>query len=849
MWTPGRSKNGMFEFKHKNGLKLLLVPRSGLDVTTANITYHVGSRNEGLGMTGATHYLEHGMFKGSKKFNGKNGMWKLEELGAYMNATTYVDRTNYFEVIETKYLKSAIEREGDRMLQPLLTKELLDSEMSVVRNEYERGENNDFEWIHKRLMATAFMAHPYHHSTIGWKSDIENVSADALKAFHDIFYVPNNATYTFVGNFDPEHIKDMVNEHFSAIPKGNKIPDMYTEEPLQMGQRRVHETRESNAAMMGIGFKAPAGLHRDAIVLEVVAELLTSGPEAVVADLKKEGTVHDVIASWERMKDPFIFTVWATTNYPTKEAVERAEIAISNIIKNYPKPTEKRLTAVKTGIKFNWQSAMEGTRGMAAEINEAIARGDAFDVINRFTILDSITTDDVKRVADKYFDFDKSTVAIFHPGNAGVQNITNEKYTTPKYQVSPLKLKVPQSTTLNFYNASDVKDGYTFTQYGNTSKTHIILSTDIDTSFSVDNVITRTLLSQMMAKGVHLNDSEFGEKNVVNFLQNNGVQRQIVNSTSGVSFQLAIPNGGNVVEKTIRLMQAELQTPTLKKSDFTYLKSKLQGELNGKANDVDETSKTAFYASLFQKGDANYRYTSRELSSALRDLTHNDVLKEHALLMQKGKNRITILGPNQIIPNLKTQTIPYTFKRIRNNTSDSIKRIFISGKQSCTVNIGMEVNPSMDLIIATGALGSGFSGRLMKIVRDKHGLTYGIGAYIKKRNGTGILNISATFNPKLLDEGLNLTNKLVKQWFTGDLTQEEVDIQKQMLIGARKVQFDNTAAMANIVHIAQIRGEGVQSIDDFAQTVNKVTLQSAIHSIKSLRITDMRTVIAGTLLS
>ena len=120
-FTKGRSAEGIYEFTHCSGLKLLLVPQNGLEVTTANITYHVGSRNEGLGVRGATHYLEHGMFKGSKNFNKKqkNGMWKLEEFGAYMNATTYTDRTNYFAVIDSDKLNEVIMREADRMFQPL----------------------------------------------------------------------------------------------------------------------------------------------------------------------------------------------------------------------------------------------------------------------------------------------------------------------------------------------------------------------------------------------------------------------------------------------------------------------------------------------------------------------------------------------------------------------------------------------------------------------------------------------------------------------------------------------------------------------------------------------------------
>ena len=122
-FEPKRSANGMYEFTHTpTGLTLLLIPKSGLSVTTANITYHVGSRNEGLGVRGATHYLEHAMFKGSKNFNKKlsNGMWKLESMGAYMNATTYTDRTNYFSVIDSENLDEVIMREADRMFQPLL---------------------------------------------------------------------------------------------------------------------------------------------------------------------------------------------------------------------------------------------------------------------------------------------------------------------------------------------------------------------------------------------------------------------------------------------------------------------------------------------------------------------------------------------------------------------------------------------------------------------------------------------------------------------------------------------------------------------------------------------------------
>ena len=357
-WTAKRTANGMYEYEGSNGLKLLLVPKPGLSVTTANVTYHVGSRNEGLGLTGATHYLEHGQFKGSKKYNGDKGMWYLETLGGYLNATTYLDRTNFFEVIESKFLEECIKREADRMEAQLLTTEALKSEMTVVRNEYERGENSAYQLAHKRLFATAYLAHPYHHSTIGWKSDIENVTAKSLKEFHDKYYVPSNSTYTFVGNFDTEVIKAQVAKYFGGIARGKNIDKMYTVEPEQTGTRRVSVKRQSRSAILGLGFKGPHGLHRDAIVLSVLGHLLTSGPDTKVQKLKKKGIVHDVIASWERMKDPYLFTLWTTTNYPTEEALQAAESAMMGVIQNFVKPEKEAVNLAIKALDFQWKAAM-----------------------------------------------------------------------------------------------------------------------------------------------------------------------------------------------------------------------------------------------------------------------------------------------------------------------------------------------------------------------------------------------------------------------------------------------------------------------------------------------------------
>lgn len=842
--------NGMYEYEGSNGLKLLLVPQEGLPVTTCNITYHVGSINEGLGTHGATHFLEHGMFKGSVKFHGDKGMWKLEELGAYLNATTYNDRTNYFEVIESKYLEECVMREADRMTEPLLNSEDIKHESTVVRNEYERGENSSFQHLHKRMMATAYIAHPYHHSTIGYKSDIENVSAKKLKEFHDQFYIPNNATYTFVGSFDPQKIKDMVAKYFGNIPGDKKIPDMYTVEPEQLGERRVNVKRPSRSSILGLGFKACHGLHNDAITLIVLAHLLTNGSESPSSELKKNGVVHDVICSWERMKDPYLFVVWATTNYPTKEALDNAEKHLLDMLMNYEKPSEATVSVAKKAIEHKWRNEMEGTKNFAMAVNESLAIGDAFDVYNRFDVLEKITADDIVRVAKQYLDRNRMTVATFLPGNTNPKPYLRMNYKTPQYDVSPEVLEAPKTDSLHFGKVSSESNGITYTQYKNTANTHILVSMESPVSkYTAKEYVTRLVLAKMLSKGAYVNKASCPEAAISKFLQQNGIQRQFGNNTNGISLQLAIPNkDAKVVTKMVKLMKSEIETPLLDQVSFTYTKNRLIAELNGQSDDVNETASTQLYQNLFAPGDANYRYSPHELVEALEQLSSSDVKAEHSSLLKNALTKLTVLGPELIRTcSLKTSSKNLEFKQKLNHASPLMQRISLPGKTSCTVSMGLVTKPTMDLVVAASILGNGFSGRLMRYVRNELGLTYGIGAKVKRMNGdVGMLRVVATFAPNLLEQGMTATMKVIDQWFTGDVTEKEVETQKTILLGSRNVHFDTPNAIAATVHNAAVDGLGIKYIDNFTKRVKAVSLRSVQAAIMGLDKNKLKTVIAGT---
>ncbi|HYG79861.1 MAG TPA: pitrilysin family protein, partial [Pyrinomonadaceae bacterium] len=256
--------DGIREYRLDNRMKVLLVENRVAPVATVMVLYRVGSRNEAVGYTGSTHLLEHMMFKGTPTFNKERNTQiaaTLQKIGAAFNATTWYDRTNYFETVPSDQLELAIKLEADRMRNSLIADADRQSEMTVVRNELERGQNEPSEVLDEAVYAAAFREHPYHHPTIGWRADVEGVPTSRLKEFYDTFYHPNNATTIVVGDFDREEALDLIVKHFGAYPSSPApIPEVYTDEPEQQGERRLVIRRAGELAIVQVAFHAPAVL-------------------------------------------------------------------------------------------------------------------------------------------------------------------------------------------------------------------------------------------------------------------------------------------------------------------------------------------------------------------------------------------------------------------------------------------------------------------------------------------------------------------------------------------------------------------------------------------------------------
>lgn len=420
-FTFVKSLAGVDEYRlEANGLDVLVVPEHSTPVVTFMVTYRVGSRNEVTGTTGATHLLEHLMFKGSTHYNDAQGnsvKQYLERVGGSYNANTWLDRTAYFATVGTESLEGYVAIEADRMRNLLLREEDRRPEMTVVRNEFERGENDPLQALDKEIFAAAYQAHPYHHSTIGWRSDIEKVPIGKLREFYDTFYWPDNATVSIVGDIEPSVALTLVKRYYGVFSRApNAIPQVYTEEPAQTGPRRVTVKRAGELGVVGISYKSPAATDPDLPALDVLGNILANGKNSrFYKALTDRNLTISVSADAGSYHDPSLFQVYANlapgVTHEQVEKILREEVA--RIVEGGV--SEVEVTTAMQKISASIAYSRDGTAAVAAALIESIAAGDWTLYATYPDAVRKVTAADVKRVAAKYLVDERSTTGWFVP--------------------------------------------------------------------------------------------------------------------------------------------------------------------------------------------------------------------------------------------------------------------------------------------------------------------------------------------------------------------------------------------------------------------------------------------------
>jgi zinc protease len=416
-----KSLEGIDEYRlDSNGLTVLLVSDHSAPVVTFEVTYQVGSRNEVTGTTGATHILEHLMFKGTDAFNdakGNSAKQMLERVGGQFNGSTSFDRTNYFATVGRESLEGYIAIQADQMRHLWLHESDRQTEMTVVRNEYERGKSDPENVLLEEVTAAAYVALPYHHPTIGWKSDIEHVPIARLREFYDTFYWPNNATIAVVGDVDAESVLGLIKKYYGVYPHSPApIPAIYTEEPPQSGERRVTIRRPGEIGSIIVAHKVPNGRDADQAPLEMLDAILSSGKNArLYRALVDQGLALSAGAGTDLHRDLSLHTVYAAlTPGATHEQVEKALWAEITKIKTSG-VTAAEVATVKQQYIAEDAYKRDGTAAVASELSEWIGVGDWTLYVTFPQKIQQVTPADVQRVARQYLTTDQSTTGWFVP--------------------------------------------------------------------------------------------------------------------------------------------------------------------------------------------------------------------------------------------------------------------------------------------------------------------------------------------------------------------------------------------------------------------------------------------------
>jgi zinc protease len=415
--TQGASIEGITEYTLGNGLRVLLFPDATKPTVTVNVTYLVGSRYENYGETGMAHLLEHLMFKGTP--SNPSVFQELGRRGMRFNGSTSFDRTNYFETFTAsdENLNWALGMEADRMVNSFIARKDLDTEMTVVRNEYESGENDPQQVLWGRMQAAAYDWHNYGHTAIGARSDIENVDIPRLQAFYHMYYQPDNAVLIVAGHFEPEKTLDLIAKAFGAIPKPTrKLPTFYTVEPVQDGERTITVRRVGGSQYVAALYHTVRGANPDAVAVQALGELMTIEPagrlyKSLVETRKASGVEVLTLG----LADPGDIIFWAQV--PLGDSIDSARDGMIATVEGVGADpiTPAEVDRVRAKALRRFDETFSDPQRLGVAISESIALGDwRLFFINRDRWR-TVSAADVQRVALAYLKPSNRTIGMFIP--------------------------------------------------------------------------------------------------------------------------------------------------------------------------------------------------------------------------------------------------------------------------------------------------------------------------------------------------------------------------------------------------------------------------------------------------
>lgn len=903
---------GVTEFRLANNLRVLISENHSAPVSTLLVVYRVGSRNEGVGYTGSTHFLEHMLFKGTEEHNAEKGNGLddlLTQIGAYWNATTWFDRTCYYEVVPSEFFELCVKLEADRMRNLRLRQEDHDSEMSVVRNELERGENQPEEAMEKELYAIAFREHPYHHPTIGWRSDVEGVPMDRLRQFYNTFYWPDNATVIALGDFATDEALNCINKYFGAISAApHPIPTVYTVEPPQEGERRFEISRAGDLPRVWVGYHVPEAAHKDNYAVSAVRQILGSTYERssrLYKSLIDTSLAADVFARHDDLRDPGLFIVGAVVN-PEVDAREVEAILLAEMEKFAAAPvTPEELSRIKSANRKGTILAKADPSSMAFMLGEAESRADYNWLLDYDENFDAVSAEDIQRVAGLYFKRSNRTVGYFYPREGedfedasleGEEEELQEMEEAPEadssVQAQPL-YKESEMKTLMALNSSPVtiryekakksdyltrvekvvlKNGLTVLLMKNPGTESVGVTVNLKAGryfTSRDEGSVSELVGDLLSRGSRSYDKIKIAENLEEMGIPGGLEFYVDNYRVGLGTHLVAGDLSRYLDMLVDI----LRYPSLSEEEL----AKIKIEWNSRFVESKMSTKSMAWNKLRQSlYPADHVFYDKDFDKQIEELaavTRADLVAAHERLYSPSATIITIVGdiePKEALKLVEQRFGDWQDEKLTLKPADrQIEIPLVSPPEKAfTVEVFLPEKPSLDIVmahpcavrrdspdfyaarIANAALGQDtITSRLGQVVRDRAGLTYGIySGFSDTAYGGAPWTVSLTTNPKNVARALQLTRATLKDYIDRGIDKNDLEKESGRALGSFKVGLSSSLGIARVITEFEFLGLGVGELDKISSRYIDLTKEQVDEAMQRYFHPErMVTVLSGSI--
>ncbi|RDE49893.1 MAG: insulinase family protein [Candidatus Accumulibacter meliphilus] len=810
---------GISEYRLANGLHFILFPDAAKPTTTVNVTYLVGSRDENYGETGMAHLLEHLIFKGSKSFPDPTREFKTR--GFRINGSTWLDRTNYYVTFPASdaNLKWALGWSADAMVNSFIARKDLDSEMSVVRNEFEMGENSPSRVMMKRLQSLLFDWHNYGNNTIGARSDIENVKIENLQAFYRNFYQPDNAVLTVAGKFDEQQTLQWIAGSFGQLAKPTRqLAKQWTVEPTADGERSFVVRRKGEVQLLTLAYRTPSSLHAESEAVSMASEILGDTPNGrLYQALVQPGLAAQVFAYAIDAREPGFVVFGAMVN--KGESLERVRDKMIEVIEGgfaRQTATASELGRVVEQARTAYERALANPEVFAVMLSEYIALGDWRLFFYSRDQLDQIKPAQVDAAAAKYFVRDNRVLGSFIPED------------------SPQRAEIPPAPTAaellaNFKGSAKGDAGEAFeasheninqrSQRPSVGDLQVALLAKKNRGQTV-NVAMRfrwgdedslrnrdmagTLTMAMLSRGS-------GQLN----------RQQIADEFTRLKIRGDLTQFETTREQlpeALRLVAQLLKEPSFPASEFDELKRQTLTALQAQLDNPQTLSSDALasHFNTYPPGDPRYHAQLAERLAQLQATTLEQLVAYHRELMGTARGEIAIVGDfdeaaisaelKQLFPDYLSRS-PYA-RVDREYRAVAPQRIVIDtpDKENAFLRARVDLKLSFDdddtpaLYVANSIFGgsSGLSSRLMDRLRQKDGLSYSASSSLSMgmREDLSSWSFAAMAAPQNLDRAEQAFREELTRARRDGFTAAEVAEAKKGILEARAVARSQDSAVA-----------------------------------------------------